>query len=135
MSKQSVVKVEKQVLSWEKDPQPMNGDKEIIMGVKCEYDIEQFLLNGPACVGNKAICVWEGIGGQMITKDYKGQGLDRALRRTRELKMRRQAINDKKIPDELGRQRLQECQSSCLCSFPLWHEITKEKDQRRQIFI
>lgn len=66
----------------------MNGGKEIIVGAKCEYDIEEFLLNGPACVGNKAICVWEGIGGQMITKD--GQDSDCALRRMRELKMRRQ---------------------------------------------
>ena len=108
----------------------MNGGKEIIVGAKCEYDIEEFLLNGPACVGDKAIYLC--MGRDWGADDYKGWtrfGL--CIEKNERAENEKTAINDKKMPDELGRQKLQGCRSSCLCSLPLWHEITKKKDSRR----
>lgn len=84
----------------------MNRGKEIIVGAKCESDSEQFLLNGPACVGNKAICVWEGIRGW--ADDYKGWtrfGL--CIEKKERAENEKTAINDQK---NFRRQKLQGCQ-------------------------
>lgn len=65
--------------------------------------MESFLLNGPACIGNKDVCFWSGV------EDYKRWtrfGLSIEKNEGADQRGVKRQINGTKIPNELGRHEI-----------------------------